>query len=100
MEAFQIISIKNNDFTLKNLKTGRVLTHKLYFLGLEEPVTIEHKLAMHEKLFDETYFEYNQQYFIGPINEPYGREITSKENPDFIVLKTPTKQIFLKRFYG
>ena len=55
-----------------------------------------------ECIYMDNYFlEEHQQFSFGPLDEKYGRKITSSEDKDLIILKMKNgEEVYLKRFYG
>ena len=58
------------------------------------------KVYIHQELLDKSYDEYNTHYYFGDIRKVYGRNISSANDVDVIMIEKNNEKIFLKRFYG
>ena len=100
MENLKVVKIERDKYTLKNIKTKAEYNFSITFFGLKQDVAVGDVIAIHKELLDPTYVEYSTQYYFGPLNEVYGRKVTSKDDIDFIAIKTKNDIIKLKRFFG
>ena len=100
MEKLVISKIENGEYTLVNLQSKKEYTFYLKFFSLESEVKVGTMLLLHEELLDPNYEEYSDEYYFGPIDEKYGRQVKGPEDIDVIAVKLEDKIITLKRFFG
>lgn len=99
MAKLKIIAINKQNFTLQNIKTLETYNFNIKFFGLEQNPEVGHYLSLNDELLNPTYSEYSTSYQFGPLNEDYGRKVTSAKDIDCITVFT-SKKTFLKRFFG
>ena len=100
MVKLTVVNISKWQYTLKNVETNQEYVKALEFHGLKKPLKIGDQIIMHKELLDPEYHEYSNQYAFGPVDEVYGREVSSSADTDVIGIKQGNDIISLKRFYG
>ena len=100
MQNLKVKKIENDQYTLLNIKSKKEYCFKFKFFGLEQNIEVGDVFAINDELLDPNYIEYSNQYYFGPLNEVYGRQIADKQDVDFIAIKTKNNIIKLKRFFG
>ena len=95
----KIINIQSNKFTLLN-NSNETYELKLIFYGIDTEPKIGDYIKINDNLLDKTYKEYSKSYMFGPLNEPYGRKVKDENDIDVISIKSGSKTILLKRFFG
>ena len=89
-------SIDGYNYYLREENTNKSYHLNIEFYGLEENASNIIKIYMHDNLLQE-----HQCLSFGPIEEKYGKTITSSDDTDFIVVvMKEKKRYYLKRFYG
>lgn len=99
MEKLKIEKIENERYLLIN-KNGKKFEFNLTFYDLEDKLNIGDFIYFNKELLNPEYKEYSDTYFFGPLDEVYGREIKTKDDIDLIKIKTNSRTIYLKRFFG
>ena len=100
MVKLEVVNINKWQYTLKDTDTKQEIMKTLTFYGLKKPLKVGDQIIMHKELLDPAYYEYSTEYIFGPIDEVYGRKVTSIADIDAIGIKQGKDIITLKRFYG
>ena len=100
MRELQVYGIDKNNYLLIDKESKKEYHFDLYFFDLKDKVTVGDSIVFNEKLLDNNYLEYSEEYYFGSIDDIYGREINSLQDIDLIAIKKGDRKIFLKRFYG
>lgn len=98
MRELKIVNIKENTYLLVDIHTKENFCHELTFF--ECNVEVGDIIIMHDNLLNKNYREYSEEYYFGPIDEIYGREIKGINDTDLVTIKKENRKIYLKRFYG
>jgi len=98
MKELKVINIRENSYLLIDTNTKESFQHLLNFFECD--VEVGDIIVMHDELLNKKYLEYDEEYYFGPIDEIYGREIKGLKDTDLITIKKDNKKIYLKRFYG
>lgn len=100
MVKLKILDIRENRYSLEDVKTKNNYVFHLDFYGLEKMPQVNDFLGFHEELLDTQYIEYSNAYQFGPLNKKYGRDVKDSGNVDCIALIIDNNKIYLKRFFG
>lgn len=99
MERLLVVEKNSNNYVLEDENQNQYKL-RMTFYDLQNELGETDYITMHKELLDENYKEYSDEYYFGPLDEIYGREIKSKEDVDFVILEIKDEKIYLKRFYG
>ena len=100
MVVLKILDVNDKIYTLLNIENNQTYKFNLSFFGLKKLPQVGDSLSFNEKLLDKNYVEYSESYQFGPIEEVYGRELSGRDDADYIVINFIDKTISLKRFFG
>ena len=71
-----------------------------YILNIEF-YDLEYKPGSNDYIFiNEKVLKENNFFNFGPLDNVYGRTISSSDDPDILILVTENKKIYMKRIYG
>ena len=99
MKKLKIIEVNNYDYTLKD-KDGNLYELNIEFQGLKEMPQVNDIIYISEKLLDKKYKEYSNTYTFGNIDDKSGRDISTENEIDLIVIEMNNQKYYLKRLYG
>ena len=100
MIQLQITKINKWQYVLKNVETNKEYVHTFEFHGLKKKLKAGDRIIMHKELLDPKYVGYSVDYTFGPVDDIYGRKVTSVNDIDAIGIKQGDVVTTLKRFYG
>lgn len=99
MKKLIVKNINDRNYTLINLENKKEYNFTLTFYGIDK-IKEGTIFYFHKELLDPEYSEYSTEYYFGPIDEVYGREIKCKNDIDLICVEINNEKTFLKRFFG
>ena len=91
MKKYTITKIDNYKYTLLDEKDN------IYEINLEL-MNINYKLQVNDILYASN-FTNHTQYTYGPLNGPYGKDLSTNKE-DVLIIDNYKEKIYLQRYYG
>ena len=100
MSTYEIVNICGNKCEIKETKTKKLYFISFKIINLSFKLKIGDLIKFNNKLLNSEWEGYSDEYYFGPIDSIFGKQIFSENDFDLLEIKRNGKIIKLKRLYG